>query len=103
MDFSRDQAPSRVLDATGSLTQGFGTGYILRRHNFEAEADAGCHELRSDWARHVGPVEEFGALNPVNGSFVSLCLPLCQPERLRLCAYIIECKPTSGVWPCWVQ
>lgn len=74
-------------------THGFCTsspGYTLRRHKAETLANAGCYEARQDWIQYIGPVEEFGNCNPINGNFTAVVLPLTKPERLRLVAYILE-------------
>jgi ophiobolin F synthase len=78
-------------------TNGLCSNFTLRRHKFEAEANAGCHEARSDWARFVGPIEQFGGYNPLNGNFSAVVLPLSKPERLRLIAYVLECKVSGSV------
>ncbi|KAK3331321.1 isoprenoid synthase domain-containing protein, partial [Apodospora peruviana] len=86
-----DHITSEPIDLGRFDTQGFcRTGYPLRRHRFEALADAGCHEARQDWIRYIGPVDEFGGCNPVNGNFTALALPLVKPERLRSVAYVLE-------------
>jgi hypothetical protein len=68
------------------------SGYTLRRHKSESEANAGCHEARQDWIKYIGPIEQFGGCNPLNGNFSAVVLPLAKPERLRLIAYVLECK-----------
>lgn len=65
--------------------------YTLRRHKYESEANAGCYEARQDWIKYVGPIEEFGGCNPINGNFSAVVLPLTKPERLRMIAYVLEC------------
>lgn len=87
-----DNTTSHVVDMSGYNTQGFCPGYTLRRHIFEAEANHGSYEARLDWQRYIGPEDQFGGCNPVNGNFSSVVLPLCHPERLRLVAYVHECK-----------
>jgi hypothetical protein len=87
-----DEQSSYLLSISEYTTCGFCTNYPLRRHKFEAEANAGCHEARQDWAKYVGPTEQFGGCNPINGNFSAVVLPLCKPKRLRLVAYILECK-----------
>ncbi|KAI5376644.1 hypothetical protein J4E82_004590 [Alternaria postmessia] len=64
--------------------------YTLRRHKYEPEANAGCYEARQDWIIYVGPIEEFGGCNPINGNFSAVVLPLTKPERLRMIAYVLE-------------
>jgi ophiobolin F synthase len=83
---------SYEVDISSYNVNGFCEDYTLRRHKFEAQANAGCQEARADWLRYVGPVEEFGGFNAIDGNFTALVLPLCRPGRLRLVAYILECK-----------
>jgi hypothetical protein len=83
---------SYPVDISEYSIDGFCQNYELRRHRFESEANAGCHEARSDWVQHIGPIQEFGGFNPDNGNFTALVLPLCRPDRLRLVAYVLECK-----------
>ncbi|KAJ4398409.1 geranylgeranyl pyrophosphate synthetase [Neurospora sp. IMI 360204] len=85
-----DNDTSELLDISRYDTQGFGHGYTLRRHKAERLANAGCYEARQDWIQYIGPAEEFGNCNPINGNFVAVALPLTKPERLRLVAYIFE-------------
>jgi ophiobolin F synthase len=73
-------------------THGLCRDYPLRRHKWEAEANAGCHEARLDWIKYVGPSDDFGVANPINGNIVAMALPLAKPERLRLVSYLFECK-----------
>jgi ophiobolin F synthase len=87
-----DDATSYDLDLANYNTHGLCSKYTLRRHKYEGEANAGCHEARLDWIKYVGPADHFGGCNPFNGNFSSLVLPLCKPERLRLVAYVLECK-----------
>ena len=70
----------------------FTDAYSVCLNNHEAEANSGCYEARRDWIKYIGPVEQFGGCNPVNGNFTAVVLPLCKPERLRMVAYILECK-----------
>jgi hypothetical protein len=83
---------AEVLDLSQFDTQGFSRDYPILRHRFEALANLGCHEARTDWIQYVGPVAEFGGCNTLNGNFTALVLPMCKPERLQLVAYILECK-----------
>lgn len=87
-----DDATSYELELTDYDTYGLCSKYRLRRHKYEIEANAGCYEARTDWIKYIGPVELFGGCNPINGNFSSLVLPLCKPERLRLVAYVLECR-----------
>lgn len=87
-----DDATSYELELTDYDTHGLCSKYRLRRHKYEIEANAGCYEARTDWIKYIGPVELFGGCNPINGNFSSLVLPLCKPERLRLVAYVLECR-----------
>jgi ophiobolin F synthase len=73
-------------------THGLSSNYTLRRHKYEAEANAGSHEARLDWIKYIGPIDTFGNVNPINGNFAAVVLPLTKPERLRLIAYVFECK-----------
>jgi len=89
--FPDDDMVFEQLDIDGLDTQGFCAGYQLRRHKHEDAAITGYHEARSDWHRHIGPIEQFGGANPIHGDFTSLALPLCiEPRRLRHIAYILE-------------
>ncbi|OBS27869.1 hypothetical protein FPOA_01811 [Fusarium poae] len=81
---------SDLVEISRFDTRGLGAGYKLRRHKFEHLADAGCHKARSDWIKHVGPLNEFGGCNHVNGNFSAVVLPLCRPDRLELVAYVLE-------------
>jgi hypothetical protein len=83
---------SELLDISRFDTEGLCNDYTLRRHKFEHLADRGCHKARSDWAKHVGPVKEFGGCNHINGNFSAVVLPLCRPDRLELVAYVLECE-----------
>jgi hypothetical protein len=86
-----DDRTSSIIDISQYNTHGLCANYTLRRHKYEAEANAGSHEARSDWIKHIGPVEQFGGCNPINGNFTAVVLPLCLPERIRIIAYIHEC------------
>lgn len=83
---------SYVISLSVYDTQSLCSNYTLRRHKFEAEANAGCHEARHDWIKYIGSIEQFGGCNPINGNFSAVVLPLAKPERLRLIAYVLECK-----------
>jgi hypothetical protein len=83
---------SYSIDISSYDTKGFCTNYPLRRHKFEAEANAGSQDARKDWAKYIAPTNKFGGCNPINGNFTAVVLPFCRPERLRLVAYILECK-----------
>jgi len=83
---------SVLVDLTQYDTHGFCPGYRFRRHLYESLANAGCYEARQDWIQYIGPVTEFGNCNPRNGNFTANVLPLCRPDRLKLVAYILECK-----------
>jgi hypothetical protein len=87
-----DDQTSYLVDFSLDETHGLCANYPLRRHKFEAETNAGCHEARSDWIKYIGPIEQFGGCNPINGNFTAVVLPLSKPERLRLIAYVLECK-----------
>jgi ophiobolin F synthase len=84
-------ATSYVVPISNYDTQGLCKKYILRRHKWEAEANAACHEARLDWTKYIGSSEEFGGANPTNGNFTATALPLIKPERLGLVAYTVEC------------
>ncbi|KAF9768247.1 hypothetical protein IL306_014475 [Fusarium sp. DS 682] len=86
---------SELVDISRFDTHGLCTDYTLRRHKFEDLADLGCHKARSDWAKYVGPVSEFGGCNHINGNFSAVVLPLCRPDRLELVAYVLECKESN--------
>jgi hypothetical protein len=83
---------SYAVDISQHDTQGFADCFPARRHKYETQTNSGCHEAREDWSRYIGSVDEFGNVNPINGNFTALVLPLCKPERLRLIAYTLECK-----------
>lgn len=83
---------SYIVSLSNYDTQSLCSNYTLRRHKFETEANAGCHEARKDWIKYIGPIEQFGGCNPINGNFSAVVLPLAKPERLRLIAYVLECK-----------
>jgi ophiobolin F synthase len=89
---ARADATSYIVPLSNYDTHGLCADYTLRRHKWEAEANAGCHEARLDWIRYIGPIEQFGGCNPINGNFSAVALPLVKPERLRLIAYFFECK-----------
>jgi hypothetical protein len=89
-----DDFTSYPVDILQYDTHGLCVNYSLRRHKFEKEANAGCQEARQDWIKYIGPIEQFGGCNPINGNFTAVVLPLCLPERLRLVAYILECEPS---------
>lgn len=83
---------SDLLDIREYDTQGLCQNYLLRRHKHEVQANLGSYEARLDWIRLIGPVDQFGGCNPINGHFAAVVLPLCLPERLRLVSYILECE-----------
>ncbi|USP73611.1 fusicoccadiene synthase [Curvularia clavata] len=85
-----DDTTSDIIPISQYNTHGLCSNYTLRRHKYEAEANAGCREARSDWIKYIGPIEQFGGCNPINGNFSAVVLPLCRPERLRLIAYVLE-------------
>jgi hypothetical protein len=89
-----DDHTSERLDMGQFDTRGFCPGYPLRRHRYESLANAGCHEARQDWTQYIGPTDQFGGCNPINGNFTALVLPLVKPERLHLVGYVLECE-----WP----
>jgi len=91
-DQDLDGSFSDHVDISDYDTQGFCGGYELRRHKNEYEANAGCHEARQDWIYYIGPIDLFGNYNPINGNFTAVVLPHCRPERIRLTAYILECR-----------
>jgi hypothetical protein len=90
------QAPydsnSVVVDISSYDTHGLSTNYTLRRHKFESDVNVGSHEARRDWIRYIGPIEQFGGCNPINGNFTAVVFPLCIPKRIRLVAYVMECE-----------
>jgi hypothetical protein len=86
---------SFVIPLSNYNTYGLCQNYTLRRHKWEAEANAGCYEARRDWIKYIGPSKEFGGCNPVNGNFTATVMPLTRPERLGLIAYVIECTNYS--------
>jgi hypothetical protein len=90
--FVSDDQTSFTVDISQYDTEGFCANYRLRRHKFEQFANDGCHEARLDWSKYVQSTDQFGGCNPVNGNFTAVVLPLCKPERLRLVAYILECR-----------
>ncbi|RAR08378.1 terpenoid synthase [Stemphylium lycopersici] len=53
-------------------------------------SDSRCLEARSDWTKYIGPTEQFGGCNPINGNLTAVALPLTKPERLRLIAYVFK-------------
>ncbi|KAK3991456.1 isoprenoid synthase domain-containing protein [Cladorrhinum sp. PSN332] len=74
----------------GELGNTFCKGFPLARHRHESLANAGSFEARSDWIKHIGPTQEFGNCNPIDGHFVALAWPLFKPDRLSLVSYTIE-------------
>jgi hypothetical protein len=91
VSFDEDKV-SFVVDKSAYDCHGLNAGYVLRQHRYDAEANTGSQDMRDEWARYIGPVAGFGVCNPLDGNFVSLIFPLCKPERIRLIAYIAECK-----------
>ncbi|KAJ5065742.1 isoprenoid synthase domain-containing protein [Bipolaris maydis] len=85
-----DDAISFTVPLSNYDTDSLCRNYSLRRHRWEAEANAGSHKARLDWIKYVGPTEQFGGCNPINGNFSALALPLTKPERMRLVAYVLE-------------
>ncbi|CAN9449237.1 unnamed protein product [Alternaria alternata] len=81
---------SYLVSLSNYDTHSLCSDYTLRRHKYESEANAGCYEARQDWIKYVGPIEEFGGCNPINGNFSAVVLPLTKPERLRMIAYVLE-------------
>lgn len=61
--------PSYLVSLSHYDTHSLCSDYTLRRHKYESEANAGCYESRQDWIKYVGPIEEFGGCNPINGNF----------------------------------
>ena len=86
-----DDETSYLVSLSHYDTHSLCSDYTLRRHKYESEANAGCYEARQDWIKYVGPIEEFGGCNPINGNFSAVVLPLTKPERLRMIAYVLEC------------
>lgn len=84
-----DDLNSYLIPISQYDTHGLCSNYVLRRHKYEAEANAGCHEARSDWIKYIGPIQQFGGCNPFNGNFSAVVLPLSEPKRLRLIAYVL--------------
>jgi hypothetical protein len=87
-----DDVTSYLVPISQYNTYGLCSNYILRRHKCEVEANPGCREARLDWIKYIGPIEQFGGCNPINGNFSAVVLPLSKPERLRLIAYVLECN-----------
>ncbi|KAI2484278.1 Geranylgeranyl pyrophosphate synthase/Polyprenyl synthetase [Pyrenophora tritici-repentis] len=85
-----DDATSYIIPLSTYDTHGLCTNYPLRRHKWEAEANAGSQQARSDWIKYIGPIEEFGTCNPINGNYPAVALPFTKPERLSLIAYLME-------------
>lgn len=90
-------AYSHIVDLTQYDCEGFLASYEdqhyeLRRTNADVEAycNAGTEDLRLDWEKYIGPVQEFGSRNDLDGHWCGLCLPLILPERHYLVAYIFE-------------
>lgn len=90
-----DDEVSYVVPLSNYGTDGLCRDYTLRRSKWEAEANAGSHEARMDWMKYIGPIEEFGGCNPINGNFSAVALPLTRPDRLRLVAYLLECTGSA--------
>ncbi|KAF1941360.1 terpenoid synthase [Clathrospora elynae] len=90
-DDPSDDEISAIVDLAQYRTElcGLCEGYVLRRHESEAEAIKGCEEARADWEKHVGSPGP-GSANQVDGTFCAIVLPLCLPERLGLVAYVLE-------------
>jgi ophiobolin F synthase len=86
-----DDATSYIVPLSNFDTHGLCTKYTLRRHKWEAEANAGSHKARSDWIKYVGPVKQFGICNPINGNYPAIALPFTKPERLSPIANLMEC------------
>lgn len=86
-----DDEVSYIVSLSNYNTNGFCRNFTLRRSKREAEANAESHEARVDWIKYIGPLDEFGGCNPINGNFSAVVLPLIKPERLRVVAYILEC------------
>lgn len=99
MEGFNEDARSYAIKLSQYDTHGFCQDYPHRRHHYESLANAGCYEARRDWIQYIGPVSAFGNCNPINGNFTSVVLPLCKPERLKLVAYVLECKCRSRYTP----
>lgn len=87
---------SEVIGLSQHDTHGFCPEYTLRRHKYESLANAGSLEARRDWAEYVAPCDKFGGCNPYNGNFTAVVMPGCRPDRIRLVAYVLECKIGSS-------
>ncbi|CAA9959388.1 geranylgeranyl pyrophosphate synthetase [Pyrenophora teres f. maculata] len=85
-----DDATSYTVPLSNYDTLGLCKNYTLRRHKWEAEANAGSQEARSDWIKYIGPIEDFGTCNPINGNHPAISLPFTKPERLSVIAYMME-------------
>lgn len=85
------------VDSTWLDTDGLAANYPFSRHKLEHKSNAGCLQARLDWIKHVGPVSEFGACNPINGNLIAVILPYCVPERLYAAAYVTECEAPCSV------
>jgi hypothetical protein len=89
---TQDDETSSLLDISTFDTHGLCSDYLLRRHNFASEADAGCEELRRDWREYIGPLKTEASCNSLDGNFWALVLPLSREDRLRLIGYLGECE-----------
>ncbi|EFQ93661.1 hypothetical protein PTT_08883 [Pyrenophora teres f. teres 0-1] len=85
-----NDATSYTVPLSNYDTLGLCKNYTLRRHKWEAEANAGSQEARSDWIKYIGPIEDFGTCNPINGNHPAISLPFTKPERLSVIAYMME-------------
>ncbi|KAE8853025.1 hypothetical protein PTNB73_10212 [Pyrenophora teres f. teres] len=85
-----DDATSYTVPLSNYDTHCLCKNYTLRRHKWEAEANAGSQEARSDWIKYIGPIEDFGTCNPINGNHPAISLPFTKPERLSVIAYMME-------------
>lgn len=86
---------SSIVHVSPQERLGFCTGYEIRRHKNESEANRAIHRARQDWLRYIGPTTTFANANPYHGNFASLVLPFTLPERVAISAYFLECRSFS--------
>ncbi|OCL09522.1 terpenoid synthase [Glonium stellatum] len=81
---------STVLSSSEYETEGLCDGISVRKHIAADLEEIGTFQAQADWAKLVGPLDNYkGGLGPGH-SFMAVSLPECQPERFEIVSYANE-------------
>lgn len=81
---------SNVVDQATYRTEGLCDGIPLRLHNDSVKEIMGAIRAQRDWAKFVGPLGHYNGGLGERYSFVSVTVPECCPERLKIISYANE-------------